>query len=122
MQPRPVQPTSAAGSLRTGAAASTVVSFAVLLGAIGFVTPPFDSTDVFFYMAMGWQQAHYGANPYSRVLRDVDGSDRDPMIQNEWMWRNRNPWLDIPMPYGPLFAVVARTIAWLNRGNFRATL
>src|SRR5262249_55271947 len=79
-------------------AASTVLLFAVLVGAIGFVTPPFDSTDVFFYMATGWQQAHYGANPYSQLLRDVAGSDRDPMIQNKWMSRNRNPWLDIPMP------------------------
>jgi hypothetical protein len=52
------------------------------------------------------------------VLRNVAGATEDPMIQNEWMARNRNPWLDIPMPYGFLFALVARTIAWLGRGSF----
>jgi hypothetical protein len=104
------------------AATSTIVVFAVLVGAVGFVTPPFDSTDVFFYMATGWQQSHYGGNPYSGVLRNVSGAAEDPMIQNEWMTRNRNPWLDIPMPYGFLFALVSRTLAWLGRGSFWATL
>src|SRR5206468_3706668 len=85
------------------AATSTIVVFAIAVGIVGFVTPPFDSTDVFFYMATGWQQAHYGGNPYSGLLRNVDGALDDPMIQNEWMARNRNPWLDIPMPYGFLF-------------------
>ena len=104
------------------AAASTVVIFAVLVGLAGFVTPPFDSTDVFFYMATGWQQSHYGGNPYSGVLRNVSGGAEDPMIQNEWIMRNRNPWLDIPLPYGFLFALVSRIIAWLGRGSFWGTL
>jgi hypothetical protein len=104
------------------AATSTIVLFAVLVGVAGFVTPPFDSTDVFFYMATGWQQSHYGANPYSGVLRNISGAGEDPMIQNEWMTRNRNPWLDIPLPYGFLFALVSRTLAWLGRGSFWATL
>ena len=104
------------------AAASTIVVFAILVGLAGFVTPPFDSTDVFFYMATGWQQSHYGGNPYSGVLRNVSGAAEDPMIQNEWIMRNRNPWLDIPLPYGFLFALVSRAIAWLGRGSFWGTL
>src|SRR5215831_12535859 len=101
---------------------STVVLFAVAVGFVGFVTPPFDSTDVFFYMATGWQQAHYNSNPYVSVLRNVEGAAEDPMIQNSWMARNRNPWLDIPLPYGFLFALLARGIAWFGRGNFWITL
>jgi hypothetical protein len=104
------------------AATSSIVIFASGVGLIGFITPPFDSTDVYFYMASGWHQAHYGGNPYSGLLRDIEGAAEDPMIQHKWMERNRNPWLDIPMPYGFLFALVARTIAWLGRGNFWATL
>jgi hypothetical protein len=104
------------------AATSSIVIFAICIGVIGFVTPPFDSADVFFYMAAGWHQTHYGGNPYSRLLRDVAGGADDPMIQNEGMARNRNPWLDIPMPYGFLFAAVARILAWLGRGNLWLTL
>jgi hypothetical protein len=44
------------------------------------------------------------------------------MINNAWMARNRNPWLDGPMPYGFLFALVSRAIAWLGGGNFWLTL
>src|SRR5437773_9659720 len=38
------------------AATSVVVIFAIGIGMIASFTPPFDSTDVFFYMATGWQQ------------------------------------------------------------------
>src|SRR5215475_3846418 len=101
---------------------SAIVTFAIAIAIVGFIMPPFDSTDVFFYMATGWQQAHYGSNPYSRLLRNVDGATEDPMIQNAWMARNRNPWLDIPIPYGFLFAVLARGLAWIGDGNFWRTL
>jgi hypothetical protein len=104
------------------AATSTIVIFAVCVGILGFVMPPFDSTDVFFYMATGWQQAHYGSNPYSALLGSLNGAIHDPMIQNEWMARNRNPWLDIPIPYGFLFALTARAMAYLGGGNFWLTL
>ena len=98
-----------------------IVMFAVGLGLVGFLMPPFDSTDVFFYMATGWQQAHYGANPYSASLRSLDAQN-DPMIRNQWMTRNRNPWLDIPTPYGFLFTLLARGLAFLGDGNFWLTL
>jgi hypothetical protein len=104
------------------AATSVIVVFACCAAFIGLMTPPFDSTDVYFYMATGWNQAHYGANPYSVSLREVAANANDPMMQNEWIRRNRNPWLDIPMPYGFLFALVSRGIAWLGRGSFWRTL
>jgi len=104
------------------ATTSVIVAFAVGIGVIGFLTVPFDSTDVFFYIATGWEQAHYSSNPYSVTLRNVDGAYHDPMINNAWMARNRNPWLDEPMPYGFLFALVSRTIAWLGGGKFWLTL
>jgi alpha-1,6-mannosyltransferase len=105
-----------------GARTSAIVMFAAVIAVIGFITPPFDSTDVFFYMATGWQQAHYGLNPYSKVLRNVDSALSDPMIQNDGMSRNRNPWLDIPVPYGFLFSLLTRAIAWLGQGNLWLTL
>src|SRR5262245_36019348 len=98
-----------------------IVIYAALFAVIGFATGPFDSTDVYFYMAQGWQQAHYGVNPYSHVLRDTQASASDPMISNRQMQRSRNPWLDEPIPYGFGFALLTRTIAWLGNGNWWLT-
>src|SRR5262249_18395051 len=64
------------------ATASVILAFAAGIGVIGFLTVPFDSTDVFFYIATGWEQAHYGGNPYSAMLRNVDGALHGPMINN----------------------------------------
>jgi hypothetical protein len=100
----------------------TVRVFACLFAFLGFVSGPVDSTDVFFYIAQGWGQSHYGSNPYSQVLRDIPQSGNDPMIASRWMVLNRNPWLDEPLPYGFLFALVTRSIAWLGQGNWWLTL
>ena len=99
----------------------TVVVFAALFALIGFVSGPVDSTDLYFYMAQGWGQSHYGTNPYSNVLRDIPNSSDDPLIRSRWMTLNRNPWLDEPMPYGFAFASLTRGMAWLGGGNWWLT-
>jgi hypothetical protein len=43
------------------ATTSLILAFAVGIGVIGFLTVPFDSTDVFFYMATGWNRLTTGA-------------------------------------------------------------
>lgn len=98
-----------------------VLVFGIAIAAVGFLTSPFDSTDVFFYMAQGWLQSHYGNNPYVSVLRDIPDGGNDSMIYNRWMELNQNPWLDEPMPYGFGFALIARLITWLGDGHWWPT-
>ena len=102
--------------------ARTILKFAILFAAIGFFTLPFQSTDVFFYMAKGWQQAHYGSNPYAEGLRELAHHGNDPMIFTEWNALNKNSWLDLPLPYGFLFAALVRILAHLGGGNWWLTL
>ncbi len=99
----------------------TVVIFAAIFAVVGFVAGPFDSTDLFFYIAQGWEQSHYSGNPYSQVLRDIPQGLNDPMIASRWMSLNRNPWLDEPLPYGFAFALVTRSIATLGGGHWWRT-
>ena len=99
-----------------------VVIFGALFALIGFISVPFDSTDVFYYMAQGWGQTHYNANPYSNVLRDIPDGLNDPMIGSAWMTGNVNPWLDEPLPYGFVFAWITRGIAFLGSGYLWPTL
>jgi hypothetical protein len=100
----------------------TIVVPALLLLLTAFFTIPYDSTDVFLYMDSGWAQAAYGANPYTIVLRQIPGIDGDPMIRQQWMQANKNPWMDLPFVYGFLFAHLAKAIAWAGNGNWWLTL
>ncbi len=99
-----------------------VIAPVVALVVISFVTIPYDSTDVFLYMGMGWAQSHYGLNPYTNALRDIPGASSDPMINSGWMRTNKNPWMDLPLVYGFTFAALVKSIAWLGRGNWWLTL
>ena len=101
---------------------ATIVVPALPLLLTAFITVPYDSTDAFLYMNSGWAQAAYGANPYTTVLREIPGFDRDPMIRKEWMQANKNPWMDLPFVYGFLFAHLAKAIAWAGNGNWWLTL
>ena len=101
---------------------ATVVVPALPLMFTAFITIPYDSTDVFLYMDSGWAQAAYGANPYTTVLREIPGIDRDPLIREEWMRTNKNPWMDLPFVYGFLFAHLVKAIAWVGNGNWWLTL
>jgi hypothetical protein len=95
---------------------------AIPLLAICFITIPYDSTDVFLYMDIGWAQAHYGINPYSQVLHDIPEVARDPMVRTDWMVTNKNPWLDLPFVYGFLFARLTKGIARVGNGHWWLTL
>jgi hypothetical protein len=95
---------------------------AVPLALLSFVTIPYDSTDVFLYMAAGRAQAHYGLNPYSHVLREIPGITNDPIVRPEWMAENKNPWLDLPLVYGFLFALLMKTIGLICGTHWWLTL
>src|SRR5262245_26691217 len=101
---------------------ATIVIPALPLLFTAFITIPYDSTDVFLYMDSGWAQAAYGANPYTTVLREIPGIDRDPMFREDWMRANKNPWLDLPLVYGFLFAHLAKAIARAGNGHWWITL
>ncbi len=78
------------------AATPAIVTFAIGVSIIGFLMPPFDSTDVFFYMATGWQQAHYRGNPYSGSPRVIASLGRG----NFWVTLRLFNFLNLAMHAG----------------------
>jgi hypothetical protein len=91
-----------------------VWAFALGFCAFALLTVPFQSTDLFGYINRGWQQVHYGANPYVFTVDDMPGWGTDPMF--------RNHWVDNPCPYGFLFALVAWGICTLGGGDWQTTM
>ncbi|MCA1816086.1 MAG: hypothetical protein LC746_06705 [Acidobacteria bacterium] len=94
--------------------ARTVAVFASVFCLFAFLTVPFHSTDVFGYVNRGWQQTHYGLNPYVYRLADTPGWQQDPMMREHWLYN--------PNPYGFLFSLLARFLCYVGGGNFWATL
>lgn len=85
-----------------------------LLGTLAILIPPFHSTDVFGYINRGWQQAHYGLNPYVFTVDQTPGWRHDPMLTNHWV--------NNPSPYGFLYLLIAKGLCLLGGGNKTATL
>lgn len=91
-----------------------IVGFAALFCLLTFLTVPFHSTDVFGYINRGWQQVHYGQNPYVHHLNDITNWRDDPMLREHWIYN--------PNPYGFLFTLLARVLVKLSFGNWWAAL
>src|SRR6185503_16191761 len=91
-----------------------IIYFAAVFVVFTFLTVPFHSTDVFGYINRGWQQVHYGQNPYVHPLSEVPNWQTDPMIREHWIYN--------PNPYGFMFTLLARFLVWLSRGNWWAAL
>ncbi|MCA1594424.1 MAG: hypothetical protein LC754_17725 [Acidobacteria bacterium] len=90
--------------------ARTIACFAALFCLLAIFTFPFHSTDVFGYINRGWQQVHYGQNPYIYAVGDIPQWQQDPMLWNHWIYN--------PNPYGFLFSLLARSVAYVGHGNW----
>lgn len=91
-----------------------VVGFAALFCVTCALVYPFHSTDVFGYVNRGWQQSHYGLNPYVHTVAETPGWREDPMMWEHWIYN--------PNPYGFLFSLLARGLCALGGGSWWATL
>ncbi len=76
--------------------------------------PAFHSTDIYGYINRGWQQAHYGLNPYVYTIDHIPNWDSDPMITDHWV--------NNPSPYGFLYLLIAKILCGLGQGNKAATI
>ncbi|HEX3281666.1 MAG TPA: hypothetical protein VHR36_10595 [Pyrinomonadaceae bacterium] len=92
----------------------TILVFAALLCALAFLIFPFHSTDVFGYINRGWQQSHYGLNPYVHRLADTPNWQQDPMLTTHWIYN--------PNPYGFLFSWLTLIICRIGNGHWLLTL
>jgi hypothetical protein len=91
-----------------------MIGFACLFCLICFFIFPFHSTDVFGYINRGWQQVHYGQNPYIYRVGDIPQWQQDPMLWDHWIYN--------PNPYGFLFSLLCRLLALIGSGHWWLTL
>jgi alpha-1,6-mannosyltransferase len=94
--------------------AHLVVAFGAIFCLIGLFIYPFHSTDVFGYINRGWQQVHYHQNPYVNSTAQIPNWQQDPMIAEHWIYN--------PNPYGFLFTLLARGLAFAGGGHHYFTL
>jgi alpha-1,6-mannosyltransferase len=94
------------------ASARSIVAFAAVFAMLALLIPPFHSTDLYAYVGYGWMQSHYNLNPYVDLVAAIPSWPSDPM------WAvTPIEFADSPCAYGFLFALLARFLGYLGRGN-----
>jgi hypothetical protein len=91
-----------------------LIIFAAVFCLIALFTTPYHSTDVFGYVNRGWQQLHYGQDPYVHTVSEISNRAGDPMLREHWIYN--------PSPYGFLFTGISYVACWLGQGNWWVTL
>jgi len=83
-----------------------LVGFGIAVALAAMAIRPFHSTDVYGYINRGWQQVHYGLNPYVYTVDNVPNWQHDPMLTDHWV--------NNPSPYGFIYLLIARTLCFLG--------
>lgn len=96
---------------------SELVLPVVLLTGVCFAYLPWLSPDVFYYFGTGWQESHYGLNPYQYAVSDIPDYLADPFFQNCY-----ELWQRTITPYGPLFLKLMALITQLGGGEEKRAL
>ncbi len=91
-----------------------ITGLGLLVGIAAILIPPFHSTDIFGYINRGWQQLHYGLNPYVFTIAQIHGWAQDPMLTDHWV--------NNPSPYGFLYLLLAKGLCMLGGGDKTATV
>lgn len=86
----------------------------VLLSGLAVGIEPFHSADLFGYINRGWQQWHYGVNPYVQAVIQTPGWEQDPMFTRHWIGN--------PSPYGFVFLWTAKLLCIPFSGDKWATM
>lgn len=86
-----------------------VVGYGAALAAAAVCVPAFQSTDLYVYVNIGWQQVGYGLDPYRSALFETPNWQSDPMFVQEWPF--------VPCSYGFLFALETRAVCALSGPN-----
>jgi hypothetical protein len=91
-----------------------LIAFAAAFALVALLTTPYHSTDVFGYVNRGWQQFHYGQDPYVHTVSEISARAADPMLREHWIYN--------PDPYGFIFTEICYVACLLGQGNWWLTL
>jgi hypothetical protein len=83
-----------------------IVGFGIAMALAAMAIRPFHSTDVYGYINRGWQQFHYGLNPYVYTVDNIRGWRQDPFITDHWV--------NNPSPYGFIYLLIAKCLCFLG--------
>ena len=80
--------------------------------AVWFLSVPWINPDVFYYLAKGWIDSHYGLNAYTDRVTDLPGFQTDPIFASV-----APSILSHTGNYGPRFHDLSRAIAFASNGS-----
>jgi hypothetical protein len=83
-----------------------LLGFGIAMALAAMAIRPFHSTDVYGYINRGWQQVHYGLNPYVYTVDNIRHWQTDPMLTNHWV--------NNPSPYGFIYLLIAKSLCFLG--------
>lgn len=89
----------------------SIIIFIFIISCIFMIVVPLTSSDIFYYIGVGWLQNNYHENPYYTSITDLN-SNNDGMFNNIY-----SGWKDITVVYGPLFTILSMILSLFSFGN-----
>ncbi len=93
-----------------------IIIFVAIITVLFAIILPFTSSDIFYYIGVGWLDSSYNQNPYytsmSQYMEQNEQAQKDTMLL-----KGGDYWGEQTVVYGPIWQLFCKTFAWLSTGN-----
>lgn len=106
-----------------------ILIFVTIVTTIFAMMLPFTSTDVFYYIGVGWLNSHYHQNPYyismNEFLQENQNSHNlheNKIINDEILIQGSADWGNQRVVYGPVWTLICALLANMSFGSVNLAL
>lgn len=86
--------------------------FIIIISLLFLIAIPYTSSDVYYYMGIGWLDSHYNENPYYVSVENLqDSGINDEILQNTGVWKHTTS------IYGPVWSIIIKILTSFSFGN-----
>ncbi len=90
-----------------------VYKYIVIVSLIFFIGLPNMSSDIFYYLGVGWLDANYNQNPYYVSVKEY----RENNIKDDVILNNTGFWSESTSVYGAVWTLISKITSFLSFGS-----
>lgn len=89
-----------------------IIIFLIIVSVIFGIAIPYMTSDIFYYLGIGWLDSNYHENPYYSTVYN-----KMQEIQNDEILNSTGYWSKTTCVYGPLWQLISKGISTLSFGS-----
>lgn len=98
-----------------------ILLFVLIITILFAIMLPFTSSDIFYYIGVGWLDSNYNQNPYYVSINEYMEINEEAQT-DQLLIKGGDYWGGQTVVYGPVWELICKTFATISMGNINFAL